>query len=153
MRTLLSKFSLLRFRLFLIVNTQFGSPIMLNLRLNQLVCYAIRKLQYNQLTSLPNGGDFRNKQMNTMWVRCISGHTCNLVNSAKISLDKKKTTTTSVYITCYKFFLGRVKIAILMFFSVRDFSNNRITSIANGTFVNVRCVSGGCRLYDKGTIW
>lgn len=32
-RTLLSKFSLLRFRLFFIVNTQFGSSIMLNLRL------------------------------------------------------------------------------------------------------------------------
>ena len=32
-RTLLSKFSLLRFRLFLIINTQSGSPIMLNLQL------------------------------------------------------------------------------------------------------------------------
>ncbi|XP_020621394.1 insulin-like growth factor-binding protein complex acid labile subunit [Orbicella faveolata] len=34
-----------------------------------------------------------------------------------------------------------------------NFSNNRITSIANGTFVNVRCISEGCRTYGRGTIW
>lgn len=61
-----------------------------------------RKLQDNQLTSLPNGGDFHNKQMNNI-----------------------------------------------------NFSKNRITSIANGTFVNIRCISGGCgnSRSSSGTIW
>lgn len=30
--------------------------------------YFARKLQYNHLTSLPNGGDFQNKEINQMWV-------------------------------------------------------------------------------------
>lgn len=35
----------------------------------------------------------------------------------------------------------------------RNFSNNRLTSIANGTFVNVRCISGDCYSNNRGSKW
>lgn len=41
----------------------------------------------------------------------------------------------------------------LFVYFFRDFSDNRITTIANGTFFNVNCNTGSCRPGYRWTIW
>jgi len=84
-------------------------------------------LQNNQLTTLPVGGDFHNKQINTFTLR----------NNRITSIGNG----TFVAVTCSGSCTNT---------PVWDFSGNRISSIDTGAFQNVK--GSGCTLRFTGTI-